>query len=420
MEIEITTLGALIGLIIAICLIIAKVQPTYSLILGALLGGIIGGASLVDTVNIMVSGAKDIISSVLRIITSGILAGVLIKTGSAKKIADVIVSKLGYKMAIVAISISAMILCAVGVFIDITVITVAPIALAIGQKTNTNKMAVLLAMIGGGKAGNVISPNPNTISVSENFNVDLTSVITANIIPAIVGLIVTILVAKIISSKNAEPITNADLSEDSDEKLPSFISAIIGPLVVIILLSLRPIANISIDPLIALPVGGIVCAIVTKNGKNMRDYFNFGLSKVMPVAVLLIGTGTIAGIIKNSNLQTDVIALLNATNMPILLLAPISGILMAGATASTTAGATIASSTFSSAILESGIPAVSGGAMVHAGATVIDSLPHGSFFHATAGAVNTNFSNRLKLIPFEALVGLSITITSVICYLVTK
>ena len=420
MEIEITTLGALIGLALAIGLIIAKIQPTYSLIIGALVGGIIGGASLVDTVNTMVTGAKDIMSSVLRIITSGILAGVLIKTNSAKKIADVIVSKLGDKMAIVAISISAMILCAVGVFIDITVITVAPIALAIGQKTNINKMAVLLAMIGGGKAGNVISPNPNTIAVSENLQVPLTSLIVENIIPAIVGLVVTILLAKFISTRNAEHISNADLSEDTNEKLPSFLMAILGPLVVIVLLSLRPIANITIDPLIALPIGGIVCALVTGNGKNTREYFNFGLSKVMPVAVLLIGTGTIAGIIKASNLQTDFIALLDAANMPILLLAPISGILMAGATASTTAGATIASSTFGTAVIDAGIPAVSGCAMMHAGATVIDSLPHGSFFHATAGAVNTNFSNRLKLIPYEALIGLSITITSVIYYIVTK
>lgn len=420
MDIEITTFGALLGLILAIVLIIAKIQPTYSLIIGALVGGLIGGASLVDTVNIMVGGAKDIISSVLRIMTSGILAGVLIKTGAAKKIADIIVSKLGNKMAIVAICISSMVLCAVGVFIDITVITVAPIALAIGQKTNINKMAVLLAMIGGGKAGNIISPNPNTIAVSENFNVPLTSVIAENIIPAIVGLIVAILLATFISKRNAEPITNADLSEETDEKLPSFLAAILGPLVVIILLSLRPLFNITIDPLIALPIGGIVCAIVTGNAKNIREHFNFGLSKVMPVAVLLIGTGTIAGIIKTSNLQTDFIALLDAANMPIVLLAPISGILMAGATASTTAGATIASSTFSTAILDAGIPAVSGGAMVHAGATVIDSLPHGSFFHATAGAVNTNFSNRLKLIPYEALVGLSMTIVSVIYYMIVK
>lgn len=45
----------------------------------------------------------------------------------------------------------------------------------IGKKAGYNKASLLLAMIGGGKAGNIISPNPNTIAVSEAFQVDLTS-----------------------------------------------------------------------------------------------------------------------------------------------------------------------------------------------------------------------------------------------------
>ena len=56
--------------------------------------------------------------------------------------------------------------------------------------------------------------------------------------------------------------------------------------------------------------------------------------------------------------------------------------------------------------------------MIHAGATVIDSLPHGSFFHATGGAVNMDIGDRMKLIVFEAIVGLTSTILSVLVYLI--
>ena len=157
------------GLAIAIVLIIRKVHPAYSLILGALIGGLIGGGGLVVTVNTMVSGAQSMMSSVLRIMTYGILSGALIKTGSAQKIAETIVDKMGERLALAAIALATMIICAVGVFIDISVITVAPIALAIGQRAKLNKHALLLAMIGGGKAGNIISPNPNTIAASEAF-----------------------------------------------------------------------------------------------------------------------------------------------------------------------------------------------------------------------------------------------------------
>lgn len=134
MEATFTTTGALIGLALAILLIIKKVHPAYSLILGALVGGLIGGGDLVTIVNTMVLGAQGMMSSILRILTSGILAGALIKTGSAEKIAESIIKKLGQERAITALAIATMIICAVGVFIDIAVITVAPIALAIGKK----------------------------------------------------------------------------------------------------------------------------------------------------------------------------------------------------------------------------------------------------------------------------------------------
>ena len=381
MDYSFTTIGALIGMAVAIILIIKKVQPAYSLIFGALIGGVIGSGNLILTVDTMVSGAQSMISSVLRIMTSGILAGTLIKTGAAEKIAEVIVQKLGEKRALIAVAAATMVICAVGVFVDISVITVAPIALAIGKKAGYNKASLLLAMIGGGKAGNIISPNPNTIAVSEAFQVDL--------------------------EKHAD-----------NKKLPTFIQAFAGPLTVIILLALRPIFSIVIDPLIALPLGGLVCAIACGSLVQFREFAEFGLSKVAGVSILLIGTGTIAGIIKASALQYDVISLLEMMKMPAFILAPIAGILMAGATASTTAGATIASQTFAQTLLNAGIPAISAGAMIHAGATVIDSLPHGSFFHATGGSVGMNIKERMKLIPFEACIGLTSTIVAVIVYLI--
>lgn len=366
---DFSTLGALIGLAVAIVLIFKKFHPAYSLILGALIGGIAGGGGLDLTVNTMVSGAQSMMSSVLRILTSGILAGTLIKTGAAEEIAETIVTKLGEKRAIAAISIATMIICAVGVFVDISVITVAPIALGIGKKAGYHKPAILLASIS--------------------------------------------------AKKSLTPVTEQDLEKGgADKELPSFLAAICGPVVVIILLALRPIAGISVDPLIALPVGGLICAIATGNTAKMINYAEFGLSKVVGVSVLLVGTGTIAGIIKASALQYDVIHVLELLNMPAFILAPLAGILMGAAAASTTAGATIAAQTFAPTLIASGVSEVSAGAMIHAGATVVDSLPHGSFFHATGGSVNMGIKERMALIPYEACVGLSSTIVSVILYLI--
>ncbi len=415
---DFTTIGAAAGLAIAIVLIIRKFHPAYSLIFGALVGGIIGGGGLAITVSTMVGGAQSMMSSVLRIMTSGILAGALIKTGSAQKIAETIVDKMGERLALAAVALATMIICAVGVFVDISVITVAPIALAIGKRAKLNKQSLLLAMIGGGKAGNIISPNPNTIATSEAFGVDLTSLMLKNIVPALFALVMAILLSTFLSKKkDGLEVMQSDI-ESSGAALPGFFQAAAGPLVVIILLALRPIAGISIDPLIALPVGGLTSMLVTGKIRDLVAITDFGLSKVAGVSILLIGTGTIAGIIKASALQYDVINLLEKMNMPAFVLAPLAGILMAGATASTTAGATIASQTFAPTLIAQGVPALAAAAMVHAGATVIDSLPHGSFFHATGGSVNMSIGDRMKLIPFEACVGLTATLMSVVMFLI--
>ncbi|WP_161999176.1 GntP family permease [Enterococcus asini] len=419
MDITFTTAGALIGLALSIFLIIKKIQPAYSLIIGALIGGLIGSGDLVGTVEVMITGAQGMMSSVIRILTSGILAGALIKTGAAEKIAEVIVAKLGEKRTIVSIAIATMVICMVGVFIDIAVITVAPIALAIGNKVHYNKGAILLAMIGGGKAGNIISPNPNTIAVSEGFHVNLTSLMAVNIVPAIGALIMTVILATLLAKKSGGMEIHYPAGEEN-KSLPSLWAAIAGPVVVILLLALRPLFNIVIDPLIALPLGGLVSTIACGEIKKFPHYMEFGLTKVIGVSVLLIGTGTIAGIIKASALQGDVVSLLEMMHLPSFILAPIAGIVMGAATASTTAGATIASQTFSGVLLKEGIPAIFAGAMVHTGATVLDSLPHGSFFHATGGSVDMNIKNRMRLIPYEALIGLTSTILSIIWYLIFR
>ena len=58
MAYDFSTLGAIVGLVIAIVLIIKKVHPAYSLILGALLGGIIGGGLVTTMVRGDVGAVK--------------------------------------------------------------------------------------------------------------------------------------------------------------------------------------------------------------------------------------------------------------------------------------------------------------------------------------------------------------------------
>lgn len=412
--VEVSTLGAIAALIVAITLILRKVPPAYGMIIGALVGGVIGGVSLTDTVSLMIGGAQGIVTAVLRILAAGVLAGVLIESGAATSIAETIVKKVGETRALLALALATMILTAVGVFVDVAVITVAPIALAIARRADISKMAILLAMVGRGKAGNVMSPNPNS-TAADAFNVPLTSVMAAGVIPGLCGMILAYFIAKKLVNKGSKVQEHEVVAVDMS-RLPSFKAAIVAPLVAIALLSLRPIAGINIDPLIALPLGGLLGAIAMKRHRDTNHFAVSGLTRMAPVAVMLLGTGTLAGIIANSGLKNGLIEVLTASGLPSYLLAPVSGAMMSLATASTTAGTAVASSVFSQTILDLGVPALAGAAMIHAGATVFDHMPHGSFFHATGGSVHMDMKERLKLIPYESAVGLMIAVVSTLIF----
>lgn len=411
-----TAIGALLGLILSIILIIRKVSPAYSLILGAVVGGLMGGFSLPETVGQMIDGVRDVSPAILRILTAGVLSGVLIKTGAAASISNAIIQKLGHKHVYLAIALATFLLTAIGVFIDVAVITVAPIALNIGKKLSIPKAILLLVMIGGGKCGNIISPNPNTIIAAENFKAELISVMYVNILPAVAGLLFTIYVIARLMPRTGALVQEADLDKEQDQ-LPSFIASITAPAVTILLLAMRPVFGFAIDPLIALPLGGIAGVFAVRRLDVLNEGMRYGLERMSGIAILLIGTGTIAGIIKASSLKDVFLDALTSSNFGALSIAPLSGILMGAATASTTAGATIASSSFEDIIINAGINGIWGAAMINAGATVLDHLPHGSFFHATGGVTNVAINNRIKLIPFETAIGIFLTAMSVITYL---
>lgn len=421
--------GALIGLFLAIFLILRGINPVYSLFFGAIIGAFIGGANLLQTVSILTSGTQSIMGTVIRVLAAGILAGVMMESGAAETIAQAVVRKLGEKKALLALALATGIITASGVFIPVAVLIVAPIALSVGNKMGISRLALLLALSGGGKAGNIISPNPNTIAVANGFNLSLSDVMIAGFIPAIFGLMATVVIASLIKNKGDKIATQEVLmlKNNTEEKTnnPSLGKAIVAPVTAILLLMLSPIGNIfhidfltnlKLDALYVLPIAGMVGMLAMGQHRKIALYTKSGIDKMTPTVLILVGAGAIAGLIGSSNLAKQVIDIIDSMGISGYYLSPISGILMAAATASTSTGVILATGTFGTTITDLGIPSISAAVMMHTGATVIDSLPQGNYFHVTANSMNMSIKQRMKLIPFEALVGGTMTIVATILY----
>lgn len=323
-----------------------------------------------------------------------------------------------------------MVITAVGVFIPVAVLIVAPIALEVGNKMGISKLALLLALSGGGKAGNIISPNPNTIAAANGFHISLSDVMIGGFIPALFGLAMTVIVASMIkhrgvmvTDKEANLISSK--TEGDDQTRPPLNKAIITPVIAIVLLMVNPIGSIlnidalshfKLDALYVLPFAGIVGMIAMGQKNKIISYTTSGVEKMTATVLILIGAGAIAGLIGASNLSMEVVKLIDISGISGTFLAPISGILMAAATASTSTGVILATGTFGTAISQVGLSPLASAVMVHTGATVIDSLPQGNYFHVTADSMHMSIRQRMALIPYEAMVGGTMTIVATIMY----
>ncbi|MHA5093937.1 GntP family permease [Oenococcus oeni] len=427
---SVSWVGALLGLALAIGLILWKLNPVYSLLLGTIFGAIIGGSSLSQTVNIVVAGTQSVMGTVVRVLAAGVLAGVMMESGAANAIARAIVTKLGEKWAILSLALATMIITAVGVFIPVAVLIVAPIALEVGSRMKISKLALLVALSGGGKAGNIISPNPNTIAAARGFNLELSQLMVADFIPALFGLAMAVLLATFLRHRGAiasmaDVEVNQKQTGQTKLEAPSLRSAIVAPLLAVILLLINPIGSIlhvsflekfQVDAMYILPFAGIVGMLAMHKGDKVLEYTKAGMERMTDVVLILIGAGAIGGLITSSTLPAEIVSLIKVSGISGTFLAPISGILMAAATASTSTGVILATGSFSKAILSFGTAPLAAAVMVHTGATVIDHLPQGNYFHVTANAMNMNLKERMGSVPYETAVGLTMTIVGTLIY----
>ncbi|WP_418968886.1 GntP family permease [Alloscardovia omnicolens] len=431
MEISLAWWAALLGLALAIILILRKLNTTYALLLGAVFGCLIGGASFTDTTNIIVEGTQSVMGTVVRVLAAGVLAGVMMESGAADRIAQTIVGVFGTRMAILSLALATMIICAVGVFIPVAVLIVAPIAIEVGTKLHMSKIALLVALSGGGKAGNIISPNPNTIAVASGFKVDVSSVMISSFIPALCGLAMTVLLASLIQHRGILVETDMSLRQgaatENKNNVPSIGRSLVAPVLAVGLLLINPLGSVfniellksfHVDAMYILPFAAIVGLLAMKQGKKIVDYTKAGLQRMIDVVLILIGAGALGGLITHSDLPAQIVNVIDNMGISGSFLAPISGILMAAAAASTSTGVILGSKSFGASILSFGVSPTAAAVTMQAGATVIDALPHGNYFHVTAKTLNMNIAQRMHVLAYEAIIGLTMTVAATVLYII--
>ncbi|MCL1997093.1 MAG: GntP family permease [Defluviitaleaceae bacterium] len=425
--ISINIFGVIVALALSIFLIIKKLNPVLSMFGGVIVGSLVGGANLPQLIDIVVMGSRQVVGINIRIIAGGVLVGALVETGAAETIARGVVKGLGEKRAMLAIALASMIVVGVGVFIPVALLVLSPIALSVAYKANISKFAAILALSGGGKAGNMISPNPNTLAAAENFEQPLSVVMMNGFLPALVALVATMFICRFVREKHFK-VTQADMSDANLDSLPSFKKAIVAPVLSAGLLMLNPIGdilgiaainsqNLPMDPFYVLPLAAIIGIIVMGKGKQAAKIATDGVLRMAPVVLMLFGAGAIGGLITVSVFPAMIASTLGTIGLGPAFLAPVSSTIFSAATGSNAAGVIIGGESFAHYVMAAGVPPIAGAVMLHAGGGFIDVMPHGNIFLATQQSMHCSFNERLKVIPYEALVGGIMTVSAVAMYL---
>ncbi|MDR3020494.1 MAG: GntP family permease, partial [Treponema sp.] len=66
--------------------------------------------------------------------------------------------------------------------------------------------------------------------------------------------------------------------------------------------------------------------------------------------------------------------------------------------------------------LAQGVPALSAAVMIHAGSALFDVVPHGNYFLASKDSMNVSIVERMKIIPYEVIIGTVMTIVATVLY----
>ena len=150
--------------------------------------------------------------------------------------------------------------------------------------------------------------------------------------------------------------------------------------------------------------------------RNILDYVNKGITRMAPVVLMLLGAGALTGLITNSVLPEMIITAMEKLGVPAMFLAPVSGVIMGAATGSAATGVIVAGSSFAETLLAQGVPALSAAVMIHAGAALFDVVPHGNYFLTGQDSMKVSMTERMKVMPYEALIGTVMTIAAVVIY----
>lgn len=332
--------------IILFCILVLKLNPAISLILGAIFIGLTSNIGAVTTVNKIASGFGNLMGGIGLSVGFGVILGQLMSdSGAAKVIAQTLIKASSKRFALYALGLTGFIL-SIPVFYDVTFVILAPLAFAVSKQINKPiHYTIGVMIIGAGAAHTLVPPTPNPLAAADILKFDIGIM---SLVGLIIGLITSLITMRIYiflmdkgfwnKEKDELGIENYHTQNEnsvSEENMPSFIASLIPIVLPVILILMSTIIGVFVDTvppiitffshkIIALLMGVLSAYIISSKSmtKTQMDNSATEALKSCGIVLLITGAGGSFGEVINATGISTMIAenIKNISSAPILAL----------------------------------------------------------------------------------------------------
>jgi GntP family gluconate:H+ symporter len=307
--------GILAVLLLILLIVKCKLHPFVALIIASLALGLVNGLGPSDTVDAFSSGFGDQLSTTGIVIGLGaMIGGMLVASGGAETIANVIIGKSKAALIPVAIGLVALVIELPNLF-EVTFVLMIPIVFSVARRLHKSALYVAIPMAAGMMAAHgLIPPGPATVIAGSAMGVDLGLVTIVGIVVAIPVFASGVWLFPKLMQKHYLTYAVNDGSEfgfeeAKRERTPGLGMSLASVLIAPVLMVLGTVGNAIIpdgssaavisdfigNPIIALLLAALYSLIVLglRGGMNFTKILSESKSSLKPVVnvLLIIGAG---------------------------------------------------------------------------------------------------------------------------------
>lgn len=304
-------LYAFIVAIILVSLIVPRFGPFLSLVVSAIVFGVLAGMSL-ELLGYVATGLGRIFASLAIVVFSGaVLAEYLRKTGAIDRI---VADLLGLTRRGLLVSGAAGYLISLPVMCSITAYMILePVVSSLGDHTNEgSKRSLFMTAACSVISFNLIYPSPVMVSLSSSFNVEPFRILERSV-P--ISLMLFALAYAFMQRLPAGEVKPAERIGPLAGRARAWVPLIL-PMLLILLGTLREEAKLPGDPNVALLLGALICLALAKD--KLQDVIHVASRRSGVVLLDLCGAGAFGYVVAQSGLGKEIYGL--AQFLPLLVM----------------------------------------------------------------------------------------------------